>query len=165
MTGDVFLSRGAVSEHAKHYGSPPTHGKFEVAHPSPPETNSETWGVIGGKGVWRTLSLSPFWRRNGSPHISGPQLPGREITKCTLVVTSLAFWACDWSILPPWKHCCASTPGSRENRQTLTAPRLQKGWGPTSILEKIRKSLPVETRACWNSCVLKTSLPIETRAC
>ena len=31
---------------------------------------------------------------------SGPQAPGREITKCILVVTPLAFWACDWSILP-----------------------------------------------------------------
>jgi len=31
---------------------------------------------------------------------SGPQAPGREITKCILVVTPLAFWACDWPILP-----------------------------------------------------------------
>jgi len=26
--------------------------------------------------------------------------PGGEITQCILVVTPLAFWACDWSILP-----------------------------------------------------------------
>jgi len=31
---------------------------------------------------------------------SGPQAPSREITKCLLVVTPLAFWACDWPILP-----------------------------------------------------------------
>jgi len=27
-------------------------------------------------------------------------VPGREITKCMLMVTPLAFWACDCSILP-----------------------------------------------------------------
>jgi len=31
---------------------------------------------------------------------SGPQATGREITECILVVTPLAFWACDWLILP-----------------------------------------------------------------
>jgi len=31
---------------------------------------------------------------------SGPQATGREIMKYILVVTPLAFWACDWLILP-----------------------------------------------------------------
>jgi len=35
-----------------------------------------------------------------TPQGGGPQSPGREITKCILVVTPPAFWACDWSILP-----------------------------------------------------------------
>ena len=153
MTGDVFLSRGAVSQHAKHYGSPPTHGKFEVAHPSPPETNSETWGVIGGKGVWRTLSLSPFWRRNGSPHISGPQLPGREITKCTLVVTSLAFWACDWSILP---H------GSTVARVLLDRGKIVKRW-PLHSYKKAEDQLAYLKRS-ESLCQLKL-VRVETRAC
>jgi len=39
----------------------------------------------------QTLVRSMLWG-------SGSQSPGREISKCILVVTPLAFWTCDWSI-------------------------------------------------------------------
>jgi len=39
--------------------------------------------------------------RAAGRYLAADQLiPDREITNCILVVTPLAFWACDWLVLP-----------------------------------------------------------------
>jgi len=47
---------------------------------------------FAGAGRVRTQNFNPC-RTLGS-------IPGREIALCMLVVTPLAFWECDWSIVP-----------------------------------------------------------------
>jgi len=52
-------------------------------------------------------------------------VPGREITKCILVVTPLVFCACDWSILP-METRLQEYSRAAVKCHSLTDPRLQK---------------------------------------
>jgi len=73
---------------------------------------------------------------------SGPQLPGhetvtdRESTKCILVISPLALWACDWLILPVetllQKDSQAAVKLSRVGRSALT-----KALGTSDILHSL----------------------------
>jgi len=45
-------------------------------------------------------TLREFNTQSSGPKPADQLIPGREITQGILVVTPLAFWACDWSILP-----------------------------------------------------------------
>ena len=48
-------------------------------------------------------------------------IPGRKITKCMLVVSPLAFWACDWSIFP--MEALLHARSTATPRQTLSVNR------------------------------------------